>query len=100
MMYADAQCGQMPADGLRIFITTDKPAGPAESDRLAWIRSHALRKTTATALDDAGHTACQIADQLGRSKVSISQDIYIGRQAADPTAAQALERTFEDADLL
>jgi integrase len=30
---------------------------PAESDKLAWIRSHALRKTTATALDEAGHTA-------------------------------------------
>ncbi|MEV5967225.1 helix-turn-helix domain-containing protein [Kribbella sp. NPDC051952] len=47
---------------------------PAESDKLAWIRSHALRKTTATALDQAGHTARQIADQLGQAKVSITQD--------------------------
>ncbi|MFD3400067.1 helix-turn-helix domain-containing protein [Kribbella sp. NPDC058693] len=73
---------------------------PAESDKLAWIRSHALRKTTATALDQAGHTARQIADQLGQAKVSITQDIYLGRQAANPAAAQALEHAFDDPDLL
>ena len=73
---------------------------PAESDKLAWIRSHALRKTTATALDQAGHTARQIADQLGQAKVSITQDIYMGRQAANPAAAQALQQAFEDRDLL
>jgi integrase len=50
---------------------------PAESDKLAWIRTHALRKTTATALDNAGHTARQIADQLGQSKISITQDTYL-----------------------
>jgi transcriptional regulator with XRE-family HTH domain len=48
---------------------------PADSDKLAWIRSHALRRTTATALDEAGHTARQIAAQLGQAKVSITQDI-------------------------
>jgi integrase len=65
------------------------------SDKLAWIRSHALRKT----LDEQGHTARQIADQLGQAKVSITQDIYMGRQAANP-AARALEQAFEDPDLL
>ncbi|GAA2812003.1 helix-turn-helix domain-containing protein [Kribbella solani] len=74
-------------------------AQPAESDKLAWVRSHALRKTTATALDDAGHTARQIADQLGQAKVSITQDIYLHRQAANPAAAQALEHAFDDPDL-
>ncbi|MFG1629007.1 helix-turn-helix domain-containing protein [Kribbella sp. NPDC049227] len=72
---------------------------PAESDKLAWIRTHALRKTTATALDQAGHTARQIADQLDQAKVSITQDIYMGRQAANPAAARALEDAFEDPDL-
>ncbi|WP_328522932.1 hypothetical protein [Kribbella sp. NBC_00359] len=38
---------------------------PAEPDKLARIRSHVLRKTTAAALDQAGHIARQIADQLG-----------------------------------
>jgi integrase len=74
-------------------------AQPAESDKLAWIRSHALRKTTATALDDAGHTARQIADQLGQAKVSITQDTYLHRQPANPAAAQALEHAFDDPSL-
>jgi integrase len=78
----------------------DQATQPTESDKLAWIRSHALRKTTATALDRAGHTARQIADQLGRAKVSITQDVYMGRQSANPAAAQALEQAFEDLDLL
>ncbi|MEV6894793.1 helix-turn-helix domain-containing protein [Kribbella sp. NPDC051137] len=68
---------------------------PAESDKLAWIRSHALRKTVATTLDQAGHTARQIADQLGQAKVSLTQDVYMGRQAANPAAAQALEDAFD-----
>ncbi|MET9268085.1 helix-turn-helix domain-containing protein [Kribbella sp. NPDC003557] len=72
---------------------------PAESDKLAWIRSHALRKTTATALDQAGHTARQIADQLGQARVSITQDIYLGRQSANPAAAQALERVFDEPEM-
>jgi integrase len=72
----------------------------ADSDKLAWIRSHALRKTTATALDQAGHTARQIADQLGQAKVSITQDVYLARQAANPAAAEALQQAFDDPDLL
>ncbi|MFG1820644.1 helix-turn-helix domain-containing protein [Kribbella sp. NPDC049174] len=72
---------------------------PADSDKLAWIRSHALRKATATALDEAGHTARQIADQLGQAKVSITQDIYLARRAANPAAAEALQRAFEEPDL-
>ncbi|WP_328522825.1 helix-turn-helix domain-containing protein [Kribbella sp. NBC_00359] len=73
---------------------------PAESDKLTWVRSHALRKTTATALDQAGHTARQIADQLGQAKVSITQDIYLGRRIANPAAAQALEQAFDQPDIL
>jgi integrase len=73
---------------------------PAESDKLTWIRSHALRKTTATALDQAGQTARQIADQLGQAKVSITQDTYLHRRPANPAAAQALEHAFEDLDPL
>jgi integrase len=78
----------------------DAATRPAESDKLAWIRSHALRKTTATALDKAGHTARQIADQLGQAKVSITQDIYMGREAANPAAAEALEHAFDDPDVI
>lgn len=45
-------------------------------------------------------TARRIADQLGQAKVSITQDIYMGRQSANPAAAQALRQAFEDRDLL
>jgi transcriptional regulator with XRE-family HTH domain len=72
---------------------------PAESDKLAWIHTHVLRKTTATALDNAVHTARQFADQLGQAKVSITQDTYLHRQPANPAAAQALEHAFDDPDL-
>ncbi|MFI5728719.1 helix-turn-helix domain-containing protein [Kribbella sp. NPDC051587] len=82
-------------------LTTELEAAtrPAESDQLTWIRSHALRKTTATALDDAGHTARQVADQLGQAKVSITQDVYMGRKVANPAAAQALDDAFGDLDM-
>jgi integrase len=89
-----------PKDSPTLQAEIEAAAQPAESDKLAWIRSHALRKTTATALDEAGHTARQIADQLGQAKVSITQDVYLGRRAANPAAAEALEQAFDDPDLL
>ncbi|WP_327633077.1 LysR substrate-binding domain-containing protein [Kribbella sp. NBC_00482] len=46
-----------------LLIRVDQATQPTESDKLAWIKSHALRKTTATALDQAGHTARHIADR-------------------------------------
>jgi integrase len=82
-----------------LLTQLEEAARPAESDKLAWVRSHALRKTTATALDNAGHTARQIADQLGQAKVSLTQDTYLHRQPANPAAAQALEHAFDDPDL-
>jgi integrase len=82
-----------------LLAQVDEGTQPADSDKLAWIKSHALRKTTATALDQAVHTARQIADQLGQAKVSITQDTYLHRQAANPAAAQALEQAFTDPDL-
>ncbi|WP_405056867.1 tyrosine-type recombinase/integrase [Kribbella sp. NBC_01505] len=90
-------CGATPAN-----LTPELEAAtqPADSDQLTWIRSHALRKTTATALDEAGHTARQVADQLGQAKVSITQDVYMGRKVANPAAAQALDDAFGDLDLL
>jgi len=62
-------------DSPTLLSQVDEATQPAAADKLAWIRSHALRKTTATALDEQGHSARQIADQLGQAKVSITQDI-------------------------
>ncbi len=53
--------------------------------------SHVFRKTAATLLDDAGVTACKIADQLGQAQVSVTQDYYLGRKIASEDAARVLE---------
>ena len=56
---------------------------------LAWLTSHAFRKTTATVLDAAGHTARQVADQLGQARVSITQDHYMARRVRNPTRGRS-----------
>ncbi|WP_199432577.1 tyrosine-type recombinase/integrase [Qaidamihabitans albus] len=61
------------------------------SDGFAWVTSHVFRKTAATILDEAGLTARVIADQLGHSRPSLTQDVYMGRGATSPDAAAALE---------
>jgi integrase len=55
------------------------------------VTSHNFRKTTATILDQAGQTARQVADQLGHSRPSMTQDVYLGRSARNPDAAKALD---------
>ncbi|MBP2369731.1 site-specific integrase [Pseudonocardia parietis] len=47
-----------------------------------WVTSHVYRKTVATLMDDAGLSARQAADQLGHSKISMTQDFYFGRKPA------------------
>lgn len=56
-----------------------------------WVTSHVFRKTAATLLDEAGVTARKIADQLGQSQVSVTQDFYLGRKIASEDAARVLE---------
>lgn len=46
-----------------------------------WVTSHAFRKTVATVMDEAGMTAREIADQLGHTRPSMTQDVYMGRNA-------------------
>jgi integrase len=71
-------------------------SAPIAADAMAWITSHAFRKTTATILDDAGQSARQIADQLGHARPSLTQDVYMGRKAKNPGAAEALETIADD----
>jgi integrase len=40
---------------------------------------------------DAGLSARQIADHLGHSRPSLTQDVYLGRGTASPQAAAALQ---------
>jgi integrase len=63
----------------------------ARGNEFEWVISHTMRKTAATMLDDAGLTARQIADQLGHSQVSITQNVYIGRKTVDGRAAKVLD---------
>jgi integrase len=55
-----------------------------------WVTFRTFRKTVATLLDEAGLTARQIADILGHARPSMTQDVYMGRQAASRDGADAL----------
>jgi integrase len=67
----------------------------AERTGFDWITSHHFRKTGATMLYDSGRSARDAADQLGHSKVSVTQDMYFGRGTVSEANATALEDMFE-----
>jgi integrase len=75
-----------PRTVTRWLVATRKRHGFEE-----WMTFHAWRKTTATVLDEAGATARMIADQLGHSRVSMTQDVYLGRRSRESRVAAALE---------
>ncbi len=56
-----------------------------------WVKTHTYRKTVATLLDQSGASARLIADQLGHSRVSMTQDVYLGRRASNSGNLAALE---------
>jgi integrase len=56
-----------------------------------WVRTHTYRKTVATLLDQSGASARMIADQLGHSRVSMTQDVYLARRAGNAANLAALE---------
>jgi integrase len=56
-----------------------------------WVKTHTYRKTVATLLDQSGASARMIADQLGHSRVSMTQDVYLGRRAGNAANLAALE---------
>ena len=60
------------------------------------LTSHIFRKTVASLMDSAGLTARAAADQLGHSKVSMTQDRYMGRRARATGAAAVLEALAND----
>jgi integrase len=63
----------------------------------AWITSHTFRKTAATILDEAALSARLVADQLGHSRPSMTQDVYLGRRAGGSEAADAFETALRPA---
>lgn len=62
-------------------------AGP-----FAWVTSHVFRKTVATRMEEAGCTPREVADQLGHSRPSMTQDVYFGRNVVTAKAATILTR--------
>lgn len=55
------------------------------------VTSHSFRKSMATAIDDAGMSARIGADQLGHSKVSLTQDKYMKRGKIHPEVADLMD---------
>ncbi len=85
--------------GLRDPSNTRRDLREARGDGLlAWVTSHSFRKTVATALDHGGHSGRQVADQLGHSRPSMTQDVYLGRRVANPGAAEVLEQFINHDD--
>jgi integrase len=56
-----------------------------------WVTSHVFRKTVATLMHEDGVPDRDISDQLGHSKVSMTQDHYFGRGVVSERTAVALE---------
>lgn len=93
------QVYKVTADAADAILTqVDQASEPVPADKFAWVTSHAFRKAVATALDNSGQTARGAADQLGHSRVSMTQDSYFDRQAPNPAATEAIQQAFEDPD--
>ena len=60
--------------------------------------SHLLRNTVASFLDNANVSTRKISDQLGHSKVSMTQDCYLGRKLTDRQTVDVLEKLMESGD--
>ena len=59
------------------------------------VSTHSFRKTVATLIDDEGLSAIG-ADQLGHSRVSMTQDRCMSRGGVHTEAADLLDRTIND----
>jgi integrase len=59
------------------------------------VSTHSFRKTVATLIDDEGLSAIG-ADQLGHSRVSMTQDRCMSRGGVHTEVADLLDRTIND----
>ena len=66
------------------------------SESFAWVTTHVFRKTAATILDEAGLSARVIADQLGHSRPSLTQDVYMARKLPGRAAVDAFDQAFTE----
>lgn len=67
-----------------------------EGTDFSWVINHTHRRTLATVLDDQGVSARTIADQLGHSRPSMTQDVYMGRSKQSDVAATVLNDVLNE----
>jgi integrase len=60
------------------------------------VTTHSFRKICATLIDEEGLSPRVGADQLGHSKVSMTQDRYMSRSRVHTEVAELLDRTIKD----
>jgi integrase len=90
-IFADSRGGYRDRNNVGAAFRTVR-----QGTRFDWVTPHTFRKTVATLLDGDGASARQVADQLGHARVSMTQDVYMGRRAVDSANADALERHDPD----
>jgi integrase len=62
------------------------------------VTSHSFRKTVATLIDDSGLSARVGADQLGHTRPSMTQDVYMARGRIHTEVAAVLDRAVGISD--
>jgi integrase len=60
------------------------------------VTTHSFRKTVATLIDDEGLSARIGADQLGHTRISMTQDRYMSRGRVHKQVAELMDRTTND----
>jgi integrase len=60
------------------------------------VTTHSFRKTVAILIDDEGLSARIGADQLGHTRISMTQDRYMSRGRVHTQVAELLDRTIND----
>ncbi|WP_019204567.1 tyrosine recombinase XerC [Tsukamurella sp. 1534] len=72
-----------------VVLVDGVPDGP--EDMFDWVKTHTLRKTSATVIDDvAGLQAA--ADQLGHASTDVTRKHYVPKAATAPDLRHALDR--------
>lgn len=92
-LMAMRRCSRMQREATGPGITSSATfarCGPGTP--YAWVVPHTYRKTVATFLDNGGLSARVVADQLGHARISMTQDVYMGRHVTHPSAASTLEQ--------
>jgi hypothetical protein len=74
-----APCSRLRGGGYRDHNNVEAGFRTVRSaTKFEWVVPHVYRKTMATMLDQGGLSARMMADQLGHSRISMTQDVHMG----------------------